>query len=147
MTSSGGNSPTVGFYLDDIPLTSPAAAQNGKVVIDPSLYDLFIHIKKITVDDAVNIICHTVRFDHFKTTLESKAVLDDMLLAARVKVALIDQAPNAEVLARQGDIFIKMSSSEYRDEKLVETVTEITHRVPGVKSIDVNVVSLVPFGD
>ena len=40
MTSSGGNSPTVGFYLDDIPLTSPAAAQNGKVVIDPTLYDL-----------------------------------------------------------------------------------------------------------
>jgi iron complex outermembrane receptor protein len=40
MTSSGGNSPTVGFYLDDTPLTSPAAAQNGKVVIDPTLYDL-----------------------------------------------------------------------------------------------------------
>ena len=40
MTSSGGNSPTVGFYLDDIPLTAPSAAQNGKVVIDPTLYDL-----------------------------------------------------------------------------------------------------------
>jgi outer membrane receptor protein involved in Fe transport len=40
MTSSGGNSPTVGFYLDDAPLTAPAAAQNGKVVIDPTLYDL-----------------------------------------------------------------------------------------------------------
>ena len=40
MTSSGGNSPTVGFYMDDVPMTSPAAAQNGKVVIDPSLYDL-----------------------------------------------------------------------------------------------------------
>src|SRR5579859_7073868 len=40
MTSSGGNSPTVGFYLDDVPLTAPAAAQNGKVVIDPTLYDL-----------------------------------------------------------------------------------------------------------
>jgi iron complex outermembrane recepter protein len=40
MTSSGGNSSTVGFYLDDIPLTAPAAAQNGKVVIDPNLYDL-----------------------------------------------------------------------------------------------------------
>ncbi len=40
MTSSGGNSPTVGFYLDDIPLTAPTNAQNGKVVIDPSLYDL-----------------------------------------------------------------------------------------------------------
>jgi iron complex outermembrane recepter protein len=40
MTSSGGNSPTVGFYLDDVPMTSPAQAQNGKVVIDPTLYDL-----------------------------------------------------------------------------------------------------------
>jgi iron complex outermembrane recepter protein len=40
ITSSGGNSPTVGFYLDDAPLTAPAAAQNGKVVISPSLYDL-----------------------------------------------------------------------------------------------------------
>lgn len=40
MTSAGGNSSTVGFYLDDIPLTAPANAQNGKVVIDPALYDL-----------------------------------------------------------------------------------------------------------
>jgi outer membrane receptor protein involved in Fe transport len=40
LTSSGGNSSTVGFYLEDIPLSAPASAQNGKVVIDPSLYDL-----------------------------------------------------------------------------------------------------------
>ncbi len=40
MASSGGNSPTVGFYLDDTPLTAPASAQNGKVVINPDLYDL-----------------------------------------------------------------------------------------------------------
>jgi outer membrane receptor protein involved in Fe transport len=40
LTSTGGESPTVGFYLDDTPLTPPAMAQNGKVVIDPSLYDL-----------------------------------------------------------------------------------------------------------
>jgi iron complex outermembrane receptor protein len=40
MTSSGGNSSTVGFYLDDTPLTAPASAQNGKVIIDPNLYDL-----------------------------------------------------------------------------------------------------------
>jgi outer membrane receptor protein involved in Fe transport len=40
MTSSGGNSATVGFYLDDVPLSGPASAQNGHVVIDPDLYDL-----------------------------------------------------------------------------------------------------------
>ncbi len=40
MTSSGGNSAIVGFYLDDVPLTGPANAQNGRSVIDPDLYDL-----------------------------------------------------------------------------------------------------------
>ena len=40
LSSSGGSSPTVGFYLDDYPLTPPAAALVGKVVIDPDLYDL-----------------------------------------------------------------------------------------------------------
>jgi iron complex outermembrane receptor protein len=40
MASTGGNSPTVGFYLDDTPLTAPAQSQNGRVVIDPNLYDL-----------------------------------------------------------------------------------------------------------
>jgi outer membrane receptor protein involved in Fe transport len=40
MTSNGGSAPTVGFYLDDVPLSPPAGANNGKVVIDPNLYDL-----------------------------------------------------------------------------------------------------------
>jgi iron complex outermembrane recepter protein len=40
MASTGGNSPTVGFYLDDTPLTAPTFSNNGKVVIDPNLYDL-----------------------------------------------------------------------------------------------------------
>jgi outer membrane receptor protein involved in Fe transport len=40
MASGGGSSPTVGFYLDETPLTPPAASLNGKVVIDPSLFDL-----------------------------------------------------------------------------------------------------------
>ena len=40
IASNGGAAPTVGFYLDDIPLSPPALSQSGKVVIDPNLYDL-----------------------------------------------------------------------------------------------------------
>src|SRR5580658_9349229 len=40
ISSAGGTSPTVGFYLDDVPLTPAAQALEGKVVIDPNLYDL-----------------------------------------------------------------------------------------------------------
>src|SRR5271170_846023 len=40
LASNGGAAPTVGFYLDEVPLSPPALAQVGKVVIDPDLYDL-----------------------------------------------------------------------------------------------------------
>jgi outer membrane receptor protein involved in Fe transport len=40
LTSTGGESPTVGFYLDDVALTPAAMAQNGKTVVDPNLFDL-----------------------------------------------------------------------------------------------------------
>ena len=40
LASNGGAAPTVGFYLDEIPLSPPALSQSGKVVIDPNLYDI-----------------------------------------------------------------------------------------------------------
>jgi iron complex outermembrane recepter protein len=40
LASNGGAAPTVGFYLDEVPLSPPAMAQVGKVVIDPNLYDI-----------------------------------------------------------------------------------------------------------
>lgn len=40
LSSTGGTSPTVGFYLDEVPLSPPALSQSGKVVIDPNLYDI-----------------------------------------------------------------------------------------------------------
>lgn len=40
VASNGGSSATVGFYLNDVPLSPPASGQTGKVVIDPNLYDI-----------------------------------------------------------------------------------------------------------
>ncbi len=40
LASTGGASPTVGFYLDEVPLSPPALSQSGKIVIDPNLYDI-----------------------------------------------------------------------------------------------------------
>jgi len=40
LASNGGAAPTVGLYLDEVPLSPPALAQIGKVVIDPDLYDV-----------------------------------------------------------------------------------------------------------
>lgn len=40
LSSSAGVAPTVGFYLDEIPVTPPAIAAAGKASLDPDLYDI-----------------------------------------------------------------------------------------------------------
>jgi len=40
LSSDGGESPTIGFYLNEAPITPPASATTGKSAIDPDLYDL-----------------------------------------------------------------------------------------------------------
>lgn len=40
LNSQGGNTSMVGLYLDEIPLSTPATSEFGKVFIDPATYDL-----------------------------------------------------------------------------------------------------------
>lgn len=40
LSSAAGVSPTVGFYLDEVPVAPPTTATAGKTGIDPNLYDL-----------------------------------------------------------------------------------------------------------
>ena len=40
LNSQGGNTSMVGLYLGSIPLSAPATSEFGKIVIDPSTYDL-----------------------------------------------------------------------------------------------------------
>ena len=40
LNSQGGNSSTVGFYLGEIPISSPTFSNLGKTIINPDLYDL-----------------------------------------------------------------------------------------------------------
>ena len=42
---------------------------------DPSLYDLVVNIKQLTVEEAVDIICTAVKFKLFQTTPESQQAL------------------------------------------------------------------------
>ncbi len=40
LSSAAGVAPTVGFYLDDVPLGTPTISSGGKSPVDPDLYDL-----------------------------------------------------------------------------------------------------------
>jgi cytidylate kinase len=54
---------------------------------DATLYDLVIHLKTITVDDAVSILCYMVQLPGFQTTPESQEAIDNLMEAARMEMA------------------------------------------------------------
>jgi cytidylate kinase len=116
----------------------------GIDTLDPSLYDLVIHIKKIDVEEAVGLICHTVRSGRFEATPESRGVMQDLILSSAVKAALIPLKPDIEVTAREGRIFLKTKAIVSQRESLFQKIKETAEGIPGVKAVEVDIKSMTP---
>jgi cytidylate kinase len=56
---------------------------------DATLYDLVIHLKTISVDDAVSLICHVLELPGFQTTPQSQAAIDSLVEAARLEMTAV----------------------------------------------------------
>ncbi len=54
---------------------------------DATLYDLVIHLKTISVDDAVSLIRHALELPGFQTTPQSQEAIDSLVEAARMEMA------------------------------------------------------------
>jgi hypothetical protein len=75
------------------------------------------------------------QMDTFKTTVESQKTMDDMVLAAEVKAALINLIPYIKVVAKDG-IVVVSTTLPLRPPQIQE-LKEIAGSIVGVKSIDV----------
>lgn len=106
---------------------------------DSSLYDMVLHIRKITVDDAVDIICHTVGLEHFKTTPESQKAMDNLLLACQTKVHLIEVKSDIEVTADNGIVLVTTKAPLRQEDHLVQEMRKVAVKIPGVKELHVHV--------
>jgi len=104
---------------------------------DPNLYDLMIHIKKISVDNAVDIICRIAKLDNFQTTPQSQKAMDDLVLACDVKSRLIAVKPDIEVSADDGIINIATAVRVTHQDTLLREIESIARLVPGVKGVHI----------
>jgi cytidylate kinase len=105
----------------------------------PELYDLFIHIKKITSDDAVHIICETLALDRFKTTPDSQQHMEDLALAAGVRAALVDLEPDVDVIASKGAVQIHTAALLSRERGVATDIEVVAKSIEGVKDVTVGV--------
>jgi cytidylate kinase len=104
---------------------------------DPQSYDMVLHIKKLSVDDAVDIICHAASLSRFQATDESRRKMQDLVVASSVRAALIGLRPDVEVSCSNGTVSVRTSVSLTKEGTVVEEITKIAEAIPGVKEVQV----------
>jgi cytidylate kinase len=112
---------------------------------DPSLYDLVLHIHKLTVENAADLICHTVQLEQFKPTPESQQAMADLALAARVKAQIVEKYPVSKVTAREGEALVDVQASETLTSAIEEEIGCLVGHVAGLKKVKVHVVPATLF--
>ncbi len=114
---------------------------------DPILYDLVIRVRKMSVDDAADVICHTAGLETFKTTFESQKAMEDLVLSSEVKTTLLELKPDIQVFVRDGIVTLGASAQIMKDPDLVMEMEKITAGIPGVKEVNVKSSHLVEWSD
>jgi len=104
---------------------------------DPILYDLVIRVRKTTVDDAVDVICHTSGLETFKTTFESQKAMEDLVLASEVKTTLLELKPDIQVFVRDGIVTLGAGAKLAKNPDLVREMEKIAGCISGVKKVNV----------
>ncbi len=114
---------------------------------DPILYDLVIRVRKMSADDAVDVICHTVGLDTFKTTFESRKAMEDLALASEVKTTLLELKPDIQVLVRDSIVTLGASAKVMKDPDLAREMERIVGAIPGVKGVNIKSSHLLEWSD
>jgi hypothetical protein len=109
---------------------------------DPRLYDLLIHTRDLTVEDAVEIIFHAVKLKTFQVTPESQRILDDLALAAQIEATLIKEFPFTEAVADDGKVHVTVKAPLSLRRKLTPKIKNTVKQLKGVRRIDVSIIPI-----
>jgi len=122
-------------------------ATHGMDPADIRLYDLVLYLLKLRVEDVVDVICTAAQLPQFQITPASQRVLDNLVLAAQVKSAIVKKWPKAEVKADEGEVIVSIEEplthhvegALTRENKLHRDLSRLIAPVPGVKDLRVRV--------
>ncbi len=109
----------------------------GKDTWDSRLYDIVLHIGKLTIDDAVDILAGIVQRPNYQSTPESLKIVRDLALSARIKVTLVSIAPKAQVISDDGVVYLNRVDENITT-KSREQIKNIIMGIEGVKDVIMN---------
>jgi cytidylate kinase len=115
----------------------------GKNPRDLSVYDLWLVISRLSIDDAINDILFTVRLPAFQTTPETQKIVKNLTIAARVKSNLMNYFPEADVSVEDHTVVVHIKRSLEQEEAVEEDIRSIVMELPGVEEVRVDVIPIL----
>ena len=104
------------------------------------MYDLGLVIGTLSIDDAVDKILATVSLPSFQTTAETRRIIANEAMAARVKSDLMNFYSDVEVSVEDRVVVVHIKRSIAQEEALADDIRAILQEMPGVKEVRVNVI-------
>jgi cytidylate kinase len=105
---------------------------------DSNLYDLVIHIHKLTVNDAVNFICDAANLSQFMTTKENQEKMNDLAIASSIKAFLIEKHFDVSVLSEYGNVLIYTKGDDRLLNRIDECLKRLPENIEGINNIEIH---------
>ena len=104
---------------------------------DSFLYDLIIHIHKLSVEDAVECVVQAAGRPCFKTSRAAQQKMDDLAMACRLKSILVQHNHFGIGVANEyGNVILYHSPGVIHTNHLDEKLMRILRDVPGVNNLE-----------
>lgn len=112
---------------------------------DSSLYDMVLHVRKLKVNDAASFICEAAQLDQFKATPESQMVLENLVMAARIRAILVHDYPTVQVHADNGVVTVDVKFNLTAEPELADEIQGLVREMPGVKNVRMHPISITAY--
>lgn len=105
---------------------------------DPALYDLVVHVHRLTVADAVELVLLASQREQFRATPASRGKMADLALACRIKAELVDEFGDVAVHCDYGNVVVHTRKGGSHVRKLEARVRAVTGELEGVNNVEVH---------
>ncbi|MBW1722449.1 MAG: cytidylate kinase-like family protein [Deltaproteobacteria bacterium] len=111
---------------------------------DSNLYDLVVHIDRLTVEDAVDFICQAAQREAFNPTPESQQKMDDLALSCLIKAELVEHFPDVAVTSEYGNVLVYAKGGDRQLQKLRKKTRELRQHIEGINNLEVHAETTPP---
>lgn len=106
---------------------------------EASLYDIVVPMDKTEAEEAAALIVRSAASDILKPTAVSKRAVQDLLLASKVEIALLEEGHHVAVKAKGGQVSLTINKHVLMLGRLEEELKAIAGKVDDVKSVETKV--------